>query len=473
MNKYPNKSCYSQIDDADLGLGVVLFDNIFEPSQAWARRALPDAKMIRITGPEQLSKSVIWWSNLPTEFFLQNHTWSQYCWIKSDYYPFIKLDDALIEWGFAPMCSAIPSTPPQICQFLCEIFKRIMYLALRLMHNCKSDVLVSEIFKSTNLADDLRPLLVQQYNTEHGHQSRSKAFRFPQFEIFPYKSFTNQAQLLTLRKPSFSYLSTMFHAPMLELGKLIDHPTKETNVQSILTELKQFNHSDLCTFTRVKIFNLNDDAGIRTRYYFSRKSIYSKFHIWVSLAELHFLLKFAKIKIFCSQICHKRRTFNSIFSAPVVDFINNKEFESSWTAGILTKALWFTLFRHCEFLVKSSKLQSQLNRINLNRINKLAMLSATENFLRRGFAVAGTGFGELIIHTTIQQTVDAILTGFETGLIPPMVAVPTDAFKELDQASWAGSPGSFPLVRSTMTKDRNMARELDLLPLINSKPRAN
>ena len=53
--------------------------------------ALPVAEMTRIKGPEQLSKSVIWWSNLPTEFFLQNHTWSQYYWVKSDYYPLSNL----------------------------------------------------------------------------------------------------------------------------------------------------------------------------------------------------------------------------------------------------------------------------------------------------------------------------------------------------------------------------------------------
>ena len=65
---YSNQSCL-QSHASDFGVGVVLFDDIIRPQQAWARMALPNAETFRISGPEDLTNSIIWWSNLPEEFF--------------------------------------------------------------------------------------------------------------------------------------------------------------------------------------------------------------------------------------------------------------------------------------------------------------------------------------------------------------------------------------------------------------------
>ena len=460
---YSNQSCL-QSHASDFGVGVVIFDDIIRPQQAWARMALPNAETFRISGPEDLTNSIIWWSNLPEEFFLQNQTWSQFSWIKHDRYPLIRPDEALMEWGLAPTRPEFTHTPAQICEFLCNIFWRILVYSFRLIQNLESDATMREIFKGKNLFDDLNLLVSTPIESNQNYQNH--AVNYPYFRIFQHESTVIHDQILVLRKPRLSYVRTMLNTLILELIHSDEFESEQPELASFLAELERIRRAGLISLTKVSVTNIDSIAKSSFEYW--HEDIQEQCHnsIWVTLDELQFLMKFAEFTILSTQICKPGLTYISKFSASVVEQFNNKVFESSWTAGIIAEVLWNTLFQPHKLLVHSNQNPDFLNGIYLQSINKTMMLEAAELMINSGFNTLGYGFGHIIVNLAKQQYIDGVRCAMKVGLTPSMFEVSMHAFNEIQNESWHGSPSTLALARCQLTHNQKFAWTLDTLPLL-------
>ena len=466
MNESFSNKSYLQSHSSDFGVGVVLFDDIVRPQRAWARMALPNAKVFRILGPEELSNSIIWWSNLSEEFFLQNQAWSQYSWIKHDRYPLIRPDEALMEWGHAPTRPEFTHTPAQICEFLCNIFWRLIIFSFRLIQNLEPDATMREIFKGEYLYEDLEHLISTPNKSNQNHQKN--ATNFPNFRIFQNESTIIHDQVLMLRKPRLPYVRTMLNTPILELKHSKEFKLKKPELESFLAELERISCAGLIPFAKVSIINIDSTVKSSLEYWHEEIKEHCPYCIWVTFDELQFLKEFAEFTILCSHIYKPRSTYISKFSASVVEYFTSKVFQSSWTAGIIAEVLWYTLFQQRPLLTHSTENSDFLNGIQLQNINKSIMLEATELMINHGFNTLGYGFGHITVNLAKQQFIDGIRCAMKVGLSPSMFDVPMHAFNDIQNESWHGSSSSLALVRCQLTHNRKLAWTLDSLPLVNS-----
>ena len=329
-NNYSNQS-FLQSPTNDFGAGVVLFDDIICPQQAWARMAIPNAETFRILGPEELSGSIIWWSNLSEEFFLQNQAWSKYSWIKHDRYPLIRPNEALMEWGFAPIRSEFTLTPAQICELLCNIFWRIIVFSFHLIQSLEPNATLREIFKGPYLFNDLELLISAPIKSNQHNQK--DAVKFPHYRIFQHESTVIHDQILVLRKPRLSYVRTMLNTPILELRHSEEFESEQPELASYLAKLERIRRAGLISLTKVRMSSIDSNARSSIEYWHEEIQEHCDNYLWVTIDELYFLIKFARLTILRSHIYKPGSTYISKFSAPVVELFTNKVFESSWTAG--------------------------------------------------------------------------------------------------------------------------------------------
>ena len=471
IKQLSNQNCWLG-HASDIGVGVVLFDDIIQPQKAWARVATPNAKTCQISGPEELDSSIIWWSNLSTEFFLQNPDWSHYSWIKPDRYPMIRPDEALMEWGFAPTRPEFSDTPIHICEFLCNIFWRIMAFSIHLVQNLKSDISMHEFFKGEYLFNDLDLLIPNPAKSKQNRNFQPNVVNIPSFKIFQNESSVLHDQILVLRKPRLSYVRTMLNTPTLRLKHSIEYDSEQPELQPFLAELEQTKRAGLTTITKVCIANYSNEALTSIENWFEMIQEQDRKCIWVTSDELLILTELTEFTILSSHICEPSSAYIAEFSAPIFELFNGKIFESSWTVGIIAELLWRTLCQQHTLLTGSEEISGRLNEIYLQNINKSMMLEATEFLVNSGFNTLGYGFGQITMNLAKQQFIDGILCGMKVGLTPSMFDVPKHAFKVIQEESWHGCSSSFALVGCQLTHDRERAWNFDTLPLINPDVRS-
>ena len=445
-------------------VGVVLFDDTFAPQQAWARLATPNTTAFRISGPEELSNSVIWWSNLSAEFFLQNHAWSQYQWIKSDCYPLIRPDEALMEWGLTPSHAEQNQTQLQNCEFLCHIFWRIMNLSFRLIQCIKPDAEFFKVFNTVNLFDALQPLISGPEKSLHNQLHLTKKFDFPSFKIFQNVAKTTHNQFLNLKKPRLTYIRTLLETPILELAYSLKHDSKQPNIHTYLTKLEHYQQHGLTVFTKICIQDVNSATLSSIGYWLDQVHGLNPNYIWVTVDELSLLCNFITPEIHSSYVSRPTASFISVLAEPIQVLFYHEGFASSWTAGIIAEVLWFSILSNHKLLTCPQNTETLLNRLHLHHINKSSMLQAIELLVNSGFSPQGYGFGTISVSLTEQQLIDIVYIGLRTGLVPSMYDIPAQTFTAVQPESWYGCPSSFELVRCQLTKNWKQAWTLDNMP---------
>jgi len=445
--------------------GVVLFDDDKDPGPGWSF-AVGDREARRVSGPDELSTGVIWWSNVNYEFFFRKTEIWRKSWLRHDKYLVVSHADVLREWNYDPKTVS----PDFVCQFVATLFDRVMRLAFQLLRESNPRVRMDEAFTGQTLRHDLRKILPEPEYPKSEAASIMKAGQaFEEFTATGMRQ-VRDSRLVTLRKPRMLYATEM-------LQTLVPHGPFEFMSRREIRE----RNADRVAFVRdseqpcmAEITVERMAPEIAPIYGFGNSASKDKRSIrsWVSHPEFIVLQRLAEIDVKSVYIGREYGSLMNDLSDHVKEFLTDKQYDGSWSAGIIAETIW-----------RSATLKEERSKVGTLRegedwaetswqgawikaADKVSMFLTALDLAKMDYPVLSYGLGWVRCAVPEESMKDFINDGLSLGLVPNMIDVPDGLYERERPVGWGGDQRSKILAQFTSTKYHNMLWNLDRVPTL-------
>ena len=455
--------------------GVVLFDDVKEPMDGFS--CVAGKTPSRISGINELSTDVIWWTNIPyQEFYNSTEAWRS-PWLRHDKYLVVSPRDALIEWAIDPATADINI----VANIAAQAFDGVMRLAFRLIKDVEPRAKMEDVFTGKFLREDLRRLLPElEYPQGEAASIMKSGAAFQEFTKTSLMSMRG-GRWVTLRKPRLSYAHEMLQTPVpkgpYEFYGRADMRSfaKKNNNDKAGWVVK---HDQPC-MSEIAINKF--DADVSTIYGFGNATDKDKriARSWISHPEILIMNKFSEIDVKSIYMAEEYDLLGPQLPEPVKDFLTDKLAETSWSAGIVAETLWRAIPLAEDktkpgAAVGGDRAHTSWQGAWLKGADKTSMFLSAMQLTEKGYSVVSYGLGWLKVSVLDDNIPDLIKDGLSVGLIPQILDVlPTDSrgqiFHPNELTPWGGDKAAKPFAHFIATGSRDLLWGLDRAMIMPNK----
>ncbi len=453
----------------DIGItrkfGYVSFDSATEPEAGFA--AVAGGRVHRISGPNELSTDVIWWSNLSfNDFYKKTDAWRNPL-LRHDKYLVASPSDVLKEWGLDPK----EADATQAIPILSEFFSRIMRMSFRLIRDVDPKARMEEVFVGRFLREDFRCILPEaEFPKSEAAEIIKSGHAYQEFTTTGASPIRG-AKWIMLRKPRLSYAQEMFHTPVPK-GPFEFYGRKE--IRSVARDkLKWVVENENPCISEVAIRKI--DGDIAPIFGFGNATEKEKriARSWVAHPELVVMEHFADIDVRSIWMGSEYDLIGPNLPEPVKEFLGSKFTEISWSAGVVAETLWraCALGEEKSAMLDDTRAHTSWQGAWLKGADKTNMFLTSMQLTKKGYAVVSYGLGWVRCAVLEEDIPDLIRDGLSLGLLPQMADLPQGLFPSDVKVPWQGDVSSMAFAQFTLTGNRDLLWGCDTIPLLGRKHR--
>lgn len=440
------------------GFGVVMFDTPEDPGPAWMAIAGAAQPARRISGPHELSTSVVWWTNVGYEHFFRGPgaIWRN-PWLRHDKYLVVNQAGALVEWGHDPKTL----NAGFVARFAADIFGRIMTIAYGIAQKADPKLRMDRFFEGRTLCEDLRRLIPEAEYPEGDAASmmRSRATR-------DITSTTTRmpkgGKFILLRVPRGRHCRDMLQTPV-PVGPWEHLSRTETSDADPAT-------TKMPMMAKVAVSGMPAEAA---RIYGPR----TVRRAWLAHPELALLERFGRIEVADRWRGREYASLMQALPKAVKDFMADEYTDASWSAGVVAESLWRAVALPQEKLKAGAgdsgeKPHTSWRGAWIEAADKSAMFLEAMRLAELGHAVSSYGFGWFLCSVPEQNVRRLIGDAFSLGLYPPILAVPEDMCPGGRMpVKWGGGARSEGQATDILTRSRTFLWNIDRIASLPEKER--
>ena len=448
--------------------GVVFFDDLNDPRDGFACVAGKSA--FRISGINELSTDVIWWTNITFEsFYKKTEAWRS-PWLRHDKYLVVSPRDVLQEWAIDPNNVGGDFA----AQIVSQVFDRIMRISFNLIRDVEPRAKMDEVFVGRFLREDIRRILPElEYPKGEAATIMKSGSAWQEFTRTNVPGIKG-GRWVMLRKPRMAYAHEMLQTPIPK-GPFEFYGRSE--IRSVARDKTAWvlNHDNPC-MAEVTINRL--DGDIAPIYGFGNATEKEKrvARSWVSHPELIVMSKFAEIDIKSIYMGSEYDLLGPRLPEVVKDFLTDRYSETSWSAGVIAETIWRAVAL-AEDKTKSSgddRAHTSWQGAWLKGADKSNMFLSAMQLTEKGYSVMSYGLGWLRIAALEDSIPDLIRDSLTIGLIPQILdVVPKDSSEPLFRSQapipWGGEKNSHAFAQFICTGERDLLWQLDIVPTLPGK----
>lgn len=448
--------------------GVVFFDEEADPTAGWA--AVAGGQAYRISGVNELSTDVIWWTNISFEnFFKSTEAWRS-PWLRHDKYLVVSPKDVLQEWGVDPKTIGGDYSATLVS----GLFNRVMVLAFRLIRDVEPRARMEEVFIGRFLREDLRRLLPEaEYPKGEAASIVKSGHAWQEFTRTTVRGIKG-ARWIMLRKPRLAYAHEMLQTPIPK-GPFEFYGRSDLRKHA-KDKLNWVLHNDNPCLAEVAINRL--DADVAPIYGFGNATDQDKRiqRSWVAHPELIVMSKFAEIDVKSVYMGHEYDLIGPRLPEAVKDFLSDKYTELSWSGGVIAETLWRAAALGEEKASNKSsneddRASSSWQGVWIKGADKANMFLTAMQMTEIGYSVVSYGLGWVRVMALEEDIPDLIRDALSYGLVPNLLDVPEGMYNMNSSIPWGGDKFSLYPAKLVVSANRNMLWNLDKLPLLDRKQR--
>lgn len=450
---------------SDLLYGMVMFDDLNDPSEGWASNNGQPARRIKTI--HELSTDTLWWTNLPYASMYRESTAGLNPWLRQDGFLVIKPQDVLAEWGYSPKEVA----PDWACEFISKVFSRIMQIAGKLLSQHKPNIPLSRQFISTTLRQDLEPLLPEAvFPTGEAATILKRGQAYTEYSRTSTRTQKGTRQV-ALRIPRMSFALDLMTTPVPS-GSFEFMPGKALGetVEDKVNMVRSLERPFLAEITIQSI-----DGDIAPIYGFGNSMDRTDQKIirsWVTHPELVTMANFAKLDIRNGFIGSQYEMMNLSLAAPLRDLLSDPLSHYSWSAGIIAETVWKAAGlgmspTKAKGIPPAERSDTSWRGAWLKGADKTASFIAASAMSEKGWPVVSYGSGTCRVAVLEEQVNDMVQDAITIGMLPRFVDIPENIRRNLVQ--WGGEKSADTFAQLTIRRDRDMLWNLDRLPLFEPR----
>lgn len=462
--------------DADLDttrrFGVVMFDDDKEPGVGWAC-VFGDKTPTRISGPEELSTGVIWWSNITYDFFYKRSDIWRKTWIRHDKYLVVSHKNALNEWNYDPKVAG----PDFTCFILATLFDRVMRMAYGLIREVDPRITMDRAFVGKTLREDLRVVLPEfEYPKSEAASIMKNGQAWEEFtatSVLPVRG----GSLIMLRKPRILYALEMLQTPV-PTGPF-EHYSKSQLRNMSPDRIALIRDNQRPCFVEVSVEKMSPEMapvyGFGNATEQGRKTPRS----WVSHPEFKILDRIADIDVRSVWMGKSYGYLTSELPDPVREFLLDKYNENSWSAGIIAETIWraATLaeekWKAGPLKPDEDRAQTSWEGVWIKGADKNSMFFTALELSKMDYAVKSYGLGWVMCSVPEESLTSFIRDGLSLGLLPNVIDIPDSMADPQIRIQWGGDKRSHSYAQFLIEKRRDLLWNLDRVPMLKEDKRKN
>ena len=449
----------------NLEFGVMVFDNPKEPVAAWGASGRNELQ--RFNSVSEIGNSTIWLTNVemggPDAGF--EHL-AGVPWFRAANYLPAKWSIILREWGLSPR-DGLPSD--KVATAMSRIFNRVMYAAYDLVHSIEPDKTMRDVFRCPTLKEDLAIIMpVMDYPTGElarlmkpnvGYTYWTKT----QVPVSPSEYKAEDNVIISARPPRMTLAQDILKTPV---------PGGTFTVASY-ERLRQKN-PDVGAYVRnvlvpafVEMRVSEFEPRMNRIYNFGGTMDKNTKHVrsWAAHPEFLTISRFSDADAEMVYFADRYEKVTQRMHPTVREFLQDRQNEFSWTAGIIAETLWRSVClrdvhgRAGKYASGASISQQGAWLLAAERIKlfEYAMKLADADY-----RVMGYGSGRVDMLVDVGEVRDAVHDCLALGLVPS-VSVSDKAYHiPLTQSfQWGGFDESLFLARLMVQESENLLSLFD------------
>lgn len=448
--------------------GVVFFDDENDPASGWASVGGGTPK--RVSGPNELSTDVIWWTNMSyRSFFMTSEIW-RLPWLRHDKYLVISPKDVLQEWGIDPKTVG----SDYAVKFSALVFTRIMTLAFQIIKEVEPRAKEDDVFTGKMLREDLRKILPDaEYPKGEAAAIMKSGTAWQEITRTTVRGMKG-ARWVMLRKPRLAYAMEILQTPVpygpfefLSRRELRDK-TKD--------KVKFVLDSTSPCMTEVSIQKI--DGEIAPIYGFGNAIERDKTtpRSWVAHPEFMVLSRFAELDVKSIYAGEGYSVLATTLPDPVKDFLSSKHSEYSWCAGVIAETLWRAAAlgedKGKQILDEDEeRAQTSWQGAWYKSADKSNLFLDAMKLTDMGYSIVSYGIGWVRVIVQEEDIPELIKDGLTLGMMPLLNDTPKGLFSKEAPIPWGGDKKSKMLAHLSACSDHNLLWHLDMLPLLPREKR--
>jgi len=450
---------------SELYYGMVMFDDLNDPSEGWASK---DGKTAtRIRSMHELPTDTLWWTNLPYASMYRESNAGLNPWLRMDAYLVLKPQDVLVEWGYVPK----DVSPDWACEFISRVFSRIMQIAAKLLSAFRPDIPMSRQLCGTALRQDLEVLLPKGvFPSGEAATILKRGQAYAEYSRTSSRTPRGSRQI-ALRIPRMTYAMDLLTTPVPS-GDFEFMPGRSLagNGADRVNAVRALDRPFLAEITIQTI-----DPDIAPIYGFGNtmdKSDQKIIRSWVTHPEFITMANFAKLDIRNGFVGEKYEMLNLSLAEPLRDFLGDSFAHYSWSSGIIAETVWKAACLgmsgpRARTTPAGERADTSWRGAWLKGADKTASFIAANAMSDKGWPVVSYGSGTCRIAVLDEQIPDMVQDAVSQGLLPRYSDVPPNMRNSLSQ--WGGDSAAETFAQLLMKRDRDMLWNLDRLPLFDGK----
>lgn len=461
-----------EIETSDYRFGMIIFDDIKNPSSGWASREGEPAK--RVEGVHQLSTGTYWWTNCDYSAFFRETEIGRNPWLKHDAYLVVTPKNLMKEWDM-DVDIIPPNTQAEFCS---KMFSRIMNMAFLVAKKCDDKLSMKTFFKdsSRSLRDDFRAFLPPaEYPKGEAASIMQNGQAFSEFTRTGSRGMKG-AKAFKLIRPRLVHAMDMLTTP-IPVGQFTFKNRSELR-QLSTNRVSYVLNQNIPIMAEITVDTMNGD--IAPIYAFGNSVDKDKRvpRSWVPHSEFIAMSSFSELNVVSAFFGEKYSTLGQNLPAEMVKFLQQDFGNMSWSAGVIAETIW----RAASLAQEKFKVQKDSDRPMtswrgawLKSADKTVMFMTAMKLNDLDYNVMSYGLGWVLCMIQEDQKNDLIRDGLSLGLLPAMVDIPDGMYSDhnIKTAPWGGDKQTFNYVAMELMKDKQTLLEFDTLPLYEESRRAD
>nr|WP_250807671.1 hypothetical protein [Neorhizobium tomejilense] len=459
--------------------GVVLFDDPKQPEAGWKATAGIN-KTERIKSPDELSTGTIWLTNIDYNDFFRG---SSEIWRRSNLrhesYLVVKMANILKEWNYDPGRAGQASqlAPSFICQFISQVFHRIMHSAFRLIRQVDPRLTMDRAFMGQTLRDDIRVILPpMDYPKSEAASFMKTDQAWQEFTQCTTRPMRDSVSVM-VRRPRTLHAMEMLQTP-IPLGPF--EPISRRNFRTYGSDIVEFlKDTDKPCMVELDVEGIDPEIGPVYGFSNSTNKQAKASRSWVAHNEFEVLSRYANLSV---RSFYMGREYGSLVGKlpdAVQEFLTDKTLDSSWTAGVIAETIWRAATLK-EASSQAGKATDGEDRAGtswegawIRGQDKISMFIPALALSKRNYSISSYGLGWVQARVTEEMRTDFINDALSLGLVPAMNDVPDGLFHQEVPVQWGGDIRSKVFAQYQATKNIKMLWNLDKLPTMPPGERKN
>lgn len=452
--------------------GVVFFDDINEPKDGFA--CVAKGQAFRVSGINELSTDVIWWTNITYEaFYKRTEAWRS-PWLRHDKYLVVSPKDVLLEWAVDPKTVA----GDYAAQLVSNAFSRIMNLSFNLIRDVHPRSKMEEVFTGKFLREDMRCILPElEYPKGEAANIIKSGSAWQEFTRTTIPSIKG-GRWLMLRKPRLAYAHEMLQIPVPK-GPFEFYG--RADMRSVARDkLKWVINNDNPCIAEISINKLDGDIAPVYGFGNATEKDHRISRSWVSHPELVVMSKFSEIEVKSLYMGYEYDLIGPQLPEAVKDFLTDRYSETSWSVGVVAETIWRALALgedKAKVIPGEERAHTSWQGAWIKGADKSLMFLSAMQLTEKGYSVVSYGLGWLRIAVAEDNVPDLIKDALTVGLIPHINdVVQKDSgmdplFNNQEPIPWGGDKASHAFAQMLCVGKRDLLWMLDDTPLLPPKKR--